>query len=216
MYGAPSSRRPPARPRAFRSQSTPVTAILMAWSIHPSPRPPKGCGLSNGLSLCLWGPLCCRLRSSSCQAVWACWRTPFIILEMQRQPSLRHCIFFARKRPNKRFTFGYGRVEDLAGVTIVFTILFSALVAGYESIDRFFHPQDISHLWAVAVASGIGFLGNEAVAIFRIRVGRRIGSAALIADGHHARESTAGPVWRCLSVCSGCGLAIRSPIQLSD
>jgi divalent metal cation (Fe/Co/Zn/Cd) transporter len=92
----------------------------------------------------------------------------------------------ARKPPNKRFTFGYGRVEDFAGVIIVFIILFSAIVAGYESIDRLFHPQDISHLWAVAIASGIGFLGNEAVAIFRIRVVRRIGSAALIADGHHA------------------------------
>jgi cation diffusion facilitator family transporter len=106
---------------------------------------------------------------------------------------------FARKRPNKRFTFGYGRVEDLAGVTIVFTILFSALVAGYESIDRFFHPQDISHLWAVAIASGIGFLGNEAVAIFRIRVGRQIGSAALIADGHHARIDG----WTSLAVLVG-------------
>jgi cation diffusion facilitator family transporter len=74
---------------------------------------------------------------------------------------------FARKRPNKRFTFGYGRVEDLAGAVIVFTILFSAIVAGCESIDRFFHPQDISHLWAVAIASGIGFLGNEAVAVFK-------------------------------------------------
>ena len=106
---------------------------------------------------------------------------------------------FARKRPNKRFTFGYGRVEDLAGVTIVFTILFSALVAGYESIDRFFHPQDISHLWAVAVASTIGFLGNEVVAIFRIRVGRRIGSAALVADGHHARIDG----WTSLAVLIG-------------
>ena len=73
-----------------------------------------------------------------------------------------------------------GIFARLAGVTIVFTILFSALVAGCESIDPFFHPQDISHLWAVAVASMIGFLGNEAVAIFRIRIGRRIGSAALI------------------------------------
>jgi cation diffusion facilitator family transporter len=107
--------------------------------------------------------------------------------------------WFARKRPNKRFTFGYGRVEDLAGATIVFTILFSALVAGYESIDRFFHPQDISHLWAVAVASTIGFLGNEAVAIFRIRVGRRIGSAALVADGHHARIDG----WTSLAVLIG-------------
>jgi len=106
---------------------------------------------------------------------------------------------FARERPNKRFTFGYGRVEDLAGVTIVFMILFSALVAGYESVDRFFHPHEISHLWAVAAASTIGFLGNEAVAIFRIRVGRRIGSAALIADGHHARIDG----WTSLAVLVG-------------
>ena len=106
---------------------------------------------------------------------------------------------FARKRPNKRFNFGYGRVEDLAGVTIVFVILFSALIAGYESIDRFFHLQDISHLWAVAVGSTIGFLGNEAVAIFRIRVGRRIGSAAPVADGHHARIDG----WTSLAVLIG-------------
>jgi cation diffusion facilitator family transporter len=106
---------------------------------------------------------------------------------------------FARKRPTKRFTFGYGRVEDLAGLTIVLVILFSAVVAGYESIDRFFHPQDISHLWAVAAASVLGFLGNEAVAIFRIRVGRRIGSAALIADGQHARVDG----WTSLAVLAG-------------
>jgi cation diffusion facilitator family transporter len=106
---------------------------------------------------------------------------------------------FARKRPTKTFTFGFGRVEDLAGIIIVLTILFSALVAGYESVDRFFHPQDISHLWAVAAASVIGFLGNEAVAIFRIRVGRRIGSAALIADGQHARVDG----WTSLAVLVG-------------
>src|SRR5262249_29418587 len=106
---------------------------------------------------------------------------------------------FARKRPSKRFTFGYGRVEDLAGVAIVFTILFSAFVAGYESFDRFFHPQDISHLWSVAIASLVGFVGNEAVASFRIRVGRRIGSAALIADGQHARVDG----WTSLAVLVG-------------
>jgi len=106
---------------------------------------------------------------------------------------------FARKRPNNRFTFGYGRVEDLAGVVIVLIILFSAIVAGYESIDRFFNPQDISHLWAVAIASVIGFVGNEGVAIFRIRVGRRIGSAALIADGQHARVDG----WTSLAVLVG-------------
>src|SRR5215210_2121143 len=77
---------------------------------------------------------------------------------------------FARRRPSRRFTYGYGRVEDLAGVAIVFTILFSAIVAGYEAIERFFHPQTIEYLWAVVAASVIGFLGNEAVAVFRIKV----------------------------------------------
>jgi cation diffusion facilitator family transporter len=93
----------------------------------------------------------------------------------------------ARRRPSKRFTDGYGRVEDLAGVAIVGAILVSAIVVGYESIQRFFHPQPLSNLWAVAVASVVGFVGNEAVAVFRIRTGREIGSAALVADGYHAR-----------------------------
>jgi len=93
----------------------------------------------------------------------------------------------ARRKPSKQFTYGYGRVEDLAGVTIVLTILFSAIVAGYQSIARLFHPQTVDYLWAVIAASVIGFLGNEAVATFRIKVGKEIGSAALIADGYHAR-----------------------------
>jgi len=92
-----------------------------------------------------------------------------------------------RRRPNERFTYGLGRVEDLAGVTIVAIILFSAIVAGYEAIDRLVHPQPVRLLGWVAAAGVIGFLGNEAVAIFRIRVGRQINSAALIADGYHAR-----------------------------
>ncbi len=93
----------------------------------------------------------------------------------------------ARHRPSNRFTYGYGRVEDLAGVVIVLIILFSAVVAASESIDRLIHPRMVTHLWAVCVASVIGFLGNEVVAQFRLRVGREIGSAALIADGYHAR-----------------------------
>lgn len=93
----------------------------------------------------------------------------------------------ARRKPTHRFTYGYGRVEDLAGVLIVLTILFSAFVVGYESLDRFFHPQPVQYLWAVAMAAVIGFLGNEAVARLRLKVGKEIGSAALIADGHHAR-----------------------------
>ena len=94
---------------------------------------------------------------------------------------------FARRKPSDQYTYGLGRVEDLAGMTIVGLILFSALVAGYQTIDRFIHPQDIQFLGAVALAGVLGFIGNEVVAIFRIRVGREINSAALIADGYHAR-----------------------------
>jgi cation diffusion facilitator family transporter len=93
----------------------------------------------------------------------------------------------ARRKPTAAFTYGYGRVEDLAGIVIVIIILISALVAGYEAIDRFIHPQPVNFLGWVAVAGVIGFVGNEAVAVFRIRVGREIHSAALIADGYHAR-----------------------------
>ncbi len=92
-----------------------------------------------------------------------------------------------RRPPTQRFTYGLGRVEDLAGISIVGIILFSALFAGYEAISRLVHPQPITLLWAVAAAGVIGFIGNEAVAVFRIRVGREIDSAALIADGYHAR-----------------------------
>ena len=90
-------------------------------------------------------------------------------------------------KPKKRYTYDYGRVEDLAGIAIALTILFSAIVAGYESVERFFHPQTVQFVWAVIIAAIIGFAGNEAVAVFRLRVGKQIESAALIADGHHAR-----------------------------
>lgn len=93
----------------------------------------------------------------------------------------------ARRPPSKRFTYGFGRVEALAGVAIVVVILLSALVAGYQSYQRLVHPQSVTYLWAVAAAAVAGFLGNEAVAIYRIRMGRETGSAALVADGYHAR-----------------------------
>lgn len=93
----------------------------------------------------------------------------------------------ARRRPTQTFTYGYGRVEDIAGILIVLIILFSAVVAGYVAIDRLIHPQLITQIGWVAIAGIIGFLGNEIVAVFRIRVGREINSAALIADGYHAR-----------------------------
>lgn len=93
----------------------------------------------------------------------------------------------SRRKPNDRFTYGYGRAEDLAGLLVVSLILLSAAVAAYESISRLYSPQPVKFPGAVAVASIVGFLGNELVAKFRIKVGKEIGSAALIADGYHAR-----------------------------
>jgi cation diffusion facilitator family transporter len=93
----------------------------------------------------------------------------------------------ARWKPSRRFPYGYGRVEDLAGVVIVLTILLSAIVASYQSFHRLFNPQPVGYLWAVIMAAIVGFVGNEAVAILRIKIGTEIGSAALVADGYHAR-----------------------------
>ncbi|WP_435056515.1 cation diffusion facilitator family transporter [Streptomyces noursei] len=92
-----------------------------------------------------------------------------------------------RRAATRRYTYGYGRAEDLAGVVIVLTIAASAVPALYAAVDRLLHPQDVAHLWAVAAAALAGFVGNEWVARYRIRTGRRIGSAALVADGLHAR-----------------------------
>ncbi|WP_332881534.1 cation diffusion facilitator family transporter [Methanosarcina horonobensis] len=100
---------------------------------------------------------------------------------------LGFAFLLSRKRPDNRFTYGYGRAEDLAGLLIVFLIFLSAAVAAYESVSRLISPQPVDFLWAVAAASIIGFLGNELVAKYRIRIGKEIGSAALIADGYHAR-----------------------------
>lgn len=93
----------------------------------------------------------------------------------------------ARRKPTKTFTYGLGRVEDLAGIIIVVIILLSALVAGYEAIHRLIDPQPVSNLGWLIGAGIVGFIGNEVVAVFRIRVGREINSAALIVDGYHAR-----------------------------
>lgn len=92
-----------------------------------------------------------------------------------------------RRAANSRYTYGYGRAEDLAGLFILVMIALSAGVAGWESVQRLLHPQPIENLGWVVVAGFVGFLGNEAVAFYRIRVGTEIGSAALIADGYHAR-----------------------------
>nr|WP_243869899.1 cation diffusion facilitator family transporter [Amycolatopsis granulosa] len=92
-----------------------------------------------------------------------------------------------RRAASRRFTYGLGRAEDLAGVLVVLIIAASAVLAGFEAVRRLADPRPVTGLWVVAVAGVIGFLGNELVARWRITVGRRIGSAALIADGLHAR-----------------------------
>lgn len=92
-----------------------------------------------------------------------------------------------RRAATRRFTYGYGRSEDLAGLVVVLLILASSVVAAGLSIARLLHPQSIDFLPFVAAASVVGFAGNELVARYRIRVGREIGSAALVADGLHAR-----------------------------
>jgi len=93
----------------------------------------------------------------------------------------------SRRAATRRYTHGFGRVEDVAGLFIVAMIALSAVIAGWEAIRRLIEPAPIEHLGWVAAAGVVGFLGNEAVAVYRITTGRRIGSAALVADGLHAR-----------------------------
>ncbi|POH72495.1 cation diffusion facilitator family transporter [Arthrobacter glacialis] len=92
-----------------------------------------------------------------------------------------------RRVATKRYTYGYGRAEDLAGLFIVAVIALSAILAAWQSIERLFNPQPLENLWWVLAAGVIGCAGNEIVAVYRIRVGQKIGSAALVADGVHAR-----------------------------
>ena len=92
-----------------------------------------------------------------------------------------------RRAATPRFPYGLGRAEDLAGLVVVLFIAGSALFAAYESINRLFNPSEVRYVWVVALAGVVGFIGNELVARYRMRVGREIGSAALVADGLHAR-----------------------------
>jgi cation diffusion facilitator family transporter len=95
--------------------------------------------------------------------------------------------WIGRKPPNDRYTYGYGRAEDLAGVFVLLMIVISAALAFWESLQKLFNPSPIAFVGWVAAAGVLGFIGNEWVAQYRIRVGQRIGSAALVADGYHAR-----------------------------
>ncbi len=95
--------------------------------------------------------------------------------------------WLGRRPPTRRYTYGYGRSEDLAGIFIVAMIALSSAVAAWEAVQRLVHPHPVGHVGWVIVAGVVGAAGNELVAGYRIRVGRRIGSAALVADGIHAR-----------------------------
>jgi cation diffusion facilitator family transporter len=106
-----------------------------------------------------------------------------------------------RRPPDRRYTYGYGRAEDLAGIVVVALIAASSALAAYEAVSRLLHPHGVTALAAVAVAAGVGFAGTELVARYRIRAGRRIGSAALVADGLHARTDG----FTSLAVLAGAG-----------
>jgi cation diffusion facilitator family transporter len=111
-----------------------------------------------------------------------------------------------RRPPSRRYPYGLHRAEDLAGVAILLAILASAVLAGAEAVDRLLHPREPEAIGLVLFAGVVGFLGNEAVALYRIRVGRRIGSAALVADGLHARTdgiTSLGVVVSALAVLIG-------------
>jgi cation diffusion facilitator family transporter len=112
-----------------------------------------------------------------------------------------------RRSNSRKFTYGLGRAEDLAGLVIVIAIAVSAGVVAWESVHRLFDPRSLDHIPWVIAAGLIGAAGNELVAQYRIRVGRRISSAALIADGHHAR---ADALTSLAVVAAGVGAAMGS------
>lgn len=93
----------------------------------------------------------------------------------------------SKRKPDTKFTYGLGRSEDLAGLFILAIIFLTTIFAGYQVVDRLLHPQHLSHLWFIILAAVVGFIGNEAIAHLRITVGKEIQSAALVADGKHAR-----------------------------
>jgi cation diffusion facilitator family transporter len=91
------------------------------------------------------------------------------------------------RSPTRRYTHGFGRAEDLAGLFVLVVMIVSALLAAWVAIDRLIHPHPVDHLALLVAAGLVGFIGNELVAAYRIREGNAIGSAALAADGYHAR-----------------------------
>ena len=116
-----------------------------------------------------------------------------------------------RRAASRRYTYGLGRAEDLAGLFIVFVVALSAIAAAWQSIHRILNPQPLTNIGWVIAAGIIGFLGHEIVAVYRIRVGQRIGSAALVADGIHARTDG----FTSLAVVAG-GIGVLLGFPLAD
>jgi cation diffusion facilitator family transporter len=103
--------------------------------------------------------------------------------------------------------------ERWAGFSIVAVIFVSALIATYQAIEKFINPHTPTHLLALAAAGIIGVVGNELAAVIRWRTGRRLDSAALIADGNHARADgivSAGVILSAILIALG--LPIADPI----
>jgi cation diffusion facilitator family transporter len=143
----------------------------------------------------LWVSFLVLLATAGAQAVVVAWTGSVALLsdtlhnvaDALTAIPIAIALLVGRRAANRRYTYGFGRAEDLAGLVVVAFIAASAVSAGWAAIRRLQEPQEVSFIGAVAAAGVIGFLGNEAVARYRIRVGRRIGSAALVADGLHAR-----------------------------
>lgn len=117
----------------------------------------------------------------------------------------------SRRVATRKFTYGFNRAEDLAGLFIVLMIALSSIIAAYEAIDRMVNPRPMENIGLVIAAGIVGFIGNEAVAVYRIRVGRKIGSAALVADGVHARTDG----FTSLAVVAG-GIGVLLGFPLAD
>lgn len=143
----------------------------------------------------VWMALAALLLTSLIQIVIVAWSGSVALLadtvhnigDMLNSIPVLIAFYLARQAATRRYTYGFARAEDVAGVFVVLSIAFSAGVIFWESFQKLLHPQPIDNLGWVALAAVVGFLGNEAVAWWQIRVGRQIGSATLVADGLHAR-----------------------------
>lgn len=98
----------------------------------------------------------------------------------------------SRRRPNNEYPYGYHRAEDLAGIVILVFIALTAVLVGYESVRKLIAGNEVQNIYFAMAAGALSFLANEGIAQYRIRVGKQIASAALVADGHHARVDGLG------------------------